>query len=126
VTLDDVDQGVRECLSARQLCRAFEVTRTSMQKRRTGNAALDVMRFQRETHTTGWRFNGLILIKDDLVVYKLAGGQPLVHLIEEQRDALAPLQALGTKFNNLNSALQAGRSSSQSIPASPALGVAAR
>ena len=41
------------------------------------------------------RFNGVILIKGDLVVYKLTGGQPVIHEYEESKNPLGPLQGIG-------------------------------
>ena len=98
-SLDDLDQGVRECVTAKLLCRGFEINQTSVQKRRNGNAVLDLLRLYRETHTAGWRFNGLILIKEDIVVYKLTSGQPVIHRIEENQDLLGPLQKVTSRFN---------------------------
>lgn len=43
----------------------------------------------------GRRFNGVILIKDALVVYKLTGGQPAIHEHEESRNPLGPFQGVG-------------------------------
>ena len=42
----------------------------------TGNAALDMLKVQRETQNAGWRFCGLLLMKDGVVIYKLTSGQP--------------------------------------------------
>lgn len=98
VTLDDLDHGVRECISAREACKAFEVNYVSTQSKRTGNAALDLLKLQRETQTAGFRFNGLILVKDDVVVYTLTAGQPRIHMVEEKQDYLGPVQALSSKL----------------------------
>ena len=98
VTMADLDDGVRECLEAREHCRALEVNQTTTQKKRTGNAALDMAKVYRETHTSGWRFCGLILVKDGVVVYKLTSGQPVIHEIAEDRDVLGPLQMLSAKL----------------------------
>ena len=103
ITLDDLDAGVRECIEAREHCRVFEVNHVSTQQKRTGNAALDVMRVYRETHTAGWRFSALLLVKDGVVVYKLTGGQPQIHQVEAKRDNLAPLQALSSRYLNADS-----------------------
>lgn len=40
----------------------------------------------------GWRFNGMLLIKDNMVVYKLISGQPLIREREQSRNPLGPLQ----------------------------------
>lgn len=102
VTLNDLDEGVRICVEARESCRALEVNQTASQKKRTGNAALDVTKVYRETHTTGWRFTGLILITDGVVVYKLTNGMPSTHEVASNRDVLAPLQSFSSRLNALN------------------------
>ena len=98
VAMADLDEGVRECLEARERCRALEVNQSATQKKRTGNAALDLAKVYRETHTSGWRFCGLILVKDGVVIYKLTSGQPGIHEIAENEDALGPLQMLSAKL----------------------------
>lgn len=102
VTLADLDSGVRECIEARTACVGWEINQTAMQKKRNGNAALDMLKMRRETHSSGWRFAGLLLIKDGVVLYKLASGQPLIHEIASSEDLLGPLQAIGTKLNAIN------------------------
>ena len=98
VTLDDLDQGVRECIQAREACKAYEVNYISTQTRRIGNAALDVLKMERHTQTAGFRFNGLILVKDNVVVYTLTAGQPRIQQVEEKQDLLGPVQALASKL----------------------------
>ena len=102
VTMDDLDAGVRDCLAADTHCVGWQIDQTATQKRRNGNAAADFLRLRRETHSSGWRFTGLLLIKDGVVLYKLSGGQPMIHEIAESEDALGPLQALGSKLNAIN------------------------
>ena len=97
-SLNDLDQGVRDCVTAKILCRGFEINQTSVQKHRNGNVMLDVLGFYRETHTAGWRFNGLILLKEDVVVYKLTGGQPAIRETAENQNPLGPVQAIGSKI----------------------------
>src|SRR5436189_3064686 len=82
-SINDLDQGVRDCVMAKVACRGFEVTQSMVNKNRQGNVVLDVLGFYRETQTTGWRVNGLILIKENVVVYKLTGGQPILQGTEE-------------------------------------------
>src|SRR5690349_23460307 len=57
-SVQDLDQGVRDCVMAKVACRGFEVTQSMVNKDRQGNVVLDVLGFYRETQTTGWRFNG--------------------------------------------------------------------
>ena len=125
VTMADLDGGVRECLEAREHCKALEVNQTASQKKRTGNAALDMAKLHRETHTSGWRFCGLLLVKDGVVIYKLTSGQPGIHEIAEDTDVLGPLQMLSAKLKlDITNGITSGGSSgsggsSEQQPSSP-------
>jgi hypothetical protein len=44
---------------------------------------------------TGWHFRGMVLIRDQLVVYKLINGQPLIHELETSSNPLGPFQGVG-------------------------------
>jgi hypothetical protein len=101
-SISDLDHGVRECVTAKVACRGFEINQSSVEKNRNGNVVLDVLGFYRETHTAGWRFNGLILLKDDIVVYKLTGGQPVIAQTEEAKNPLGPVQAISSRFTGIS------------------------
>jgi hypothetical protein len=119
VTMDDLEDGVRECLQAREQCRALEVNQTATQKKRTGNAALDMAKVYRETHTSGWRFSGLLLVKDGVVVYKLTSGQPVIHEIAQNQDVLGPLQQLSSKLKLDVNSIAAGNAPSNPTVTQP-------
>ena len=102
MTSADLDDGVRECLEAQAACTAWEITQQAAQKRRSGNAALDMLRVRRETENSGWRFSGRLLLKDGVVIYKLTGGQPRTLDYAHTEDMLGPLQLIGSKLNALN------------------------
>ena len=95
VVVADLDHGVRECVSAKIGCWGYEVTQKSLRKHRNGSFWMDFLGFRRETHTAGWKFNGLILVKDGVVIYKLTGGQPSILEQEETRTPLGPVQSVG-------------------------------
>lgn len=98
ISINDLDEGVRECVSAKRSCRGFEVAQRIVNKQRNGNFFLDLLGFKRETHINGWAFSGLILLKDDVVVYKLTGGQPVIHEQEHNQNPLGPVQSIGSKL----------------------------
>jgi len=98
VTVSDLDRGVQECVLAKTVCRGFEINQKLVKKHRNGSFWLDFLGFKRETHTEGFRFNALVLLKDDVVVYKLTGGQPVIREAEENQNPLGPVQSLGNKF----------------------------
>ena len=92
---DDLDPGVMLCLEARDACRGWEITAARIAKARTGNFLGDFTNFHRRTETTGWRFNALILLVNNVVVYRAWGGQPHVNEIEVNTNPLGPLQDMG-------------------------------
>jgi len=98
VTLSDLDRGVQECVMAKTVCRGLEINQRLVKKHRNGNFWLDVFGFKRETHTEGFRFNALVLLKDNIVVYKLTGGQPVIQESEHTQNPLGPVQSIGNKL----------------------------
>jgi hypothetical protein len=95
---EDLDPGVLACLEAREACRGWEITAARIKKERTGGFLADFTNFSRRTETTGWRFNALILLIDDVVVYRVWGGQPRVNDTETQTNPLGPLQDVGPRL----------------------------
>jgi hypothetical protein len=98
VTLSDLDDGVQECVKAKTVCRGYEINQRLVQKHRNGSFWLDVFGFKRETHTEGFRFNALVLLKNGIVVYKLTGGQPVIQESEHHQNPLGPVQSIGNKL----------------------------
>lgn len=95
LTRDDLEPGILLCLEARDACSGMEITSSHIDRMRTGNFFADFSNFRRRTETTGWRFNAIVLLVDDLVVYRTWGGQPVVHEIEVNTNPLGPLQDMG-------------------------------
>ena len=96
-----LDQGVKECLSAGSACSGYAVKVEHIRRERVGNFWLDSLAFRRETEITGWNFNALILMVDDVVVYKAYGGQPVIHEYQNARQPLGPLQSWGDTIPSL-------------------------
>ncbi len=88
----DLDLGVQECIQAKMACEGYEINQAVMESNRYGNFFVDFLNFKRQTNIEGWRFNGIILIKDNMVIYKLTGGEPAIHKNEEHVNPLGPLQ----------------------------------
>ncbi len=100
---DDLDPGVRDCLQAKSACTGYEVDQRALKRTRYGSFWADFLNFRRKTDIVGWRFNGVILIKNGVVVYKLTGGQPHIHERDDVRNPLGPLQGIGESrlLNNI-------------------------
>jgi hypothetical protein len=92
VKREALDAGILECLQAGKACTGYAIQLRSSHRKRTGGFWMDLLNFRRETDITGWTFNAMILMVDDLVVYTLHGGQPRIHEQEVSRNPLGPLQ----------------------------------
>ena len=91
---EDLDPGIMTCLNAHDACRGWELNVTHISKARTGGFWADFFNFKRRTETTGWRFNALILLVNDVVVYRGWGGQPAINEVEVNTNPLGPLQEM--------------------------------
>ena len=92
IRLADLHPAIRACLEAKTACQGYEISPKILRSQRYGNVVLDVFNFRRKTRTTGWSFQGLMVVNADLVVYKLEGGQPSVLELEDKENPLGPLQ----------------------------------
>jgi len=90
-----LDPGIQECLRAATRCQGYEVDHKVLKRDRYGNFWADIFNFKRKVDIVGWRFNAVVLITDELVVYKLTGGQPAIHEHEESKNPLGPFQGAG-------------------------------
>ena len=101
IRLEDLHPAVRACIEAKERSRAFELMLKKEEKKRHGNLFLDVFGFNRQTHVTGWDFDGLILVNDGTVVYVLSSGQPAISREEKVVRPLGPLQEIGNFLGGL-------------------------
>ena len=89
------DPGISDCIIARIKCRGYLLNEKALKSKRYGNFFSDLLNFKRKTDITGWTFEGVILIKNDVVVYTLISGTPAVHEKIERSRPLGPLQGGG-------------------------------
>ena len=97
----ELDSGVKECILAKTHCKGYEIKERVVKRKRYGNFWADLFNFKRKTDIVGWNFNGIVLINDGLVVYKLSSGQPAIHEKVEKKNPLGPLQSGGIVTNIL-------------------------
>ena len=72
INADQLAPGIQECILATESCKGYEIVQRTINRKRNGNFWLDFTNFKRTIDVTGWSFNGVILVKDNLVIYKLA------------------------------------------------------
>jgi len=94
IRMEDLHPAVRRCIQAKEHSKAYEIQLNNTQSKRHGNLFLDILGFKRQTHETGWTFDGLVLLDDDTVAYKLASGQPAISRDDKRVRPLGPLQEL--------------------------------
>ena len=94
ITLEDLQPDVRACIESKDCCHAYEMDLDLTDSKRYGNLVLDVFGFNRKTKTSGWTFKALIIVKDDIVAYKLRSGEPNVDRLEQKTKPLGPLQEM--------------------------------
>jgi hypothetical protein len=92
IQMSDLDEGLQECLQYKELCYAYEINIRNIRTKRFGNVILDLFSFKRKREDYGWYFNALIVLNEDLVIYKLWGGKPRTHEFYEQKKPLGPFQ----------------------------------
>lgn len=94
IGFDQLDHAVSLCLQAKTACEGYLVKIRKIDKSRQGNVMLDLLNFKRKTLSTGWQFDALLLINDDLVVYKIWGGTPNISELKHSKNPLGPLQGV--------------------------------
>jgi hypothetical protein len=104
ITLEDLQPDVRACIESKDCCHAYEMDLDLTDSKRYGNLVLDVFGFNRKTKTSGWTFKALIIVKDDIVAYKLRSGEPNVDRLEEKTKPLGPLQEMDNILSKVISA----------------------
>lgn len=95
VPLEQLEPGVRDCILAQTLCRAY-VFRYGQQRRvREGGFWSDFFNFDRTVSVTGWRFEGLVVVRNGVVLLRSIGGEPRTDRVDRQHNPLGPLQPAG-------------------------------
>lgn len=95
VPLEALDRGVRDCMLAQSACRAYVYRFSQQSRKREGEFLSDFFNFRRITHIEGWRFEAMVVARDDLVLFKNFGGEPRIDITERQVNPLGPFQSGG-------------------------------
>jgi len=90
-----LDPGLQECIEATQSCFGYEIEQSHLDRQRVGGFWMDFLSFKRTVNISGWQFDAVIVIKNDIVIYKLWSGKPNIHQTEEIHSPLGPLQGRG-------------------------------
>lgn len=96
VAMNQLDPGIARCIEETTGCRGYVFRFEREDRKREGSLLLDLLRFRRETHTTGWWLEALVVVDtSDTVLFRNVTGQPKLGRVETQVNPLGPLQDLG-------------------------------
>ena len=101
VPFEAIDPGIRDCIVARLQCQAYEFHLGREATRREGSFWADFLNFRRTTRVTGWRFEGLLAVRDGVVLFRSRGGEPRADRTDRQVNPLGPLQGAGDAAGKL-------------------------
>jgi len=98
IPFEALDAGIRDCILAREACRAYVLHFGAERRERRGGFLADFFNFERTTAVSGWRLDALIAIRGDTVLFRNFSGEPDNFRIEHQRNPLGPLQSAGDQL----------------------------
>jgi hypothetical protein len=90
-----IPKGILDCMKVQEACTGYLMEPSKIDQKRVGNFFLDFLNFKRQTLTTGWKFSALIVVVDQMVVYKQWTGQPKIETTDLRTNPLGPLQGMG-------------------------------
>lgn len=101
VPLDQLDPGIRACIGIKTQCRGYVFRFERQDRRREGGFLADFFNLERVTHVTGWRFEALVVVGDDSVLFRNVAGEAAVERIERNKNPLGPLQPAGESAGSM-------------------------
>ena len=93
-----LDPALADCMKAPRSCIAYEIEQTRVDRQRTGGFWLDFFNFKRTIEISGWRFDAVIVLRNDRVIYKLWSGKPKIRQTDFEKNPLGPLQSIGPSW----------------------------
>lgn len=101
VPLDQLDAGIRACITAQADCRGYLFSFRREDTRREGNFLADFLNVRRVTHVTGWTFEALVVVSGETVLFRSVAGEPRVERLDRRTNPLGPLQPAGESAGSL-------------------------
>lgn len=87
-----LESGLQRCFMAKTGCQAYELEPKNISNKHYGNFWLDILNFNRKSNMSGWSFKALFIVVDELIIYKLWSGIPLIDADRQTVNPLGPLQ----------------------------------
>lgn len=90
-----IPNGIKDCMQRQDDCTGYLMEPSHITQTRVGNFLLDFLNFKRNTVTSGWKFSALVVVIDQVVVYKQWSGEPRIESVDLRINPLGPLQSMG-------------------------------
>jgi len=94
--LEQVPATARQCMEAQDRCSGYVIRLRHSSKLRNGSVVADLLGTERDTVSHGWSAKIVLLLQDNIVVYKEISGSPYTEEHQNKSQPLGPLQDLGT------------------------------
>ena len=89
-----IPRGVIKLVQAGERGKAYSLKVSNLSTKREGNLLLDILRFKRVKHNTGWEYEVLVITVDNVIEYVLYAGNPNVDIVESERNPLGPFNSI--------------------------------
>lgn len=99
VPFSQLDPGIRHCIDIQAACRGYAFRFERENRVREGNFLLDFLNAVRTTRLTGWRFEALIVVSADTVLFRNYSGQARIERVDRQVNPLGPFQPAGERLS---------------------------
>lgn len=93
--VEDVPTSARPCLQAQNDCSGYLYRLAHSSKRRNGDVVPDLMGIERDTVSSGWSADIMLLVQNDRVIYKMMSSKPRIENRQNKSQPLGPLQDMG-------------------------------
>ena len=95
VPISLLDSGVRQCIDIQMACRGYVFRFEREDRKRDGNFFSDFFNVSHTTNLTAWRFEALIVVSNDVVLFRNYSGQARIERVDRQSNPLGPFQPAG-------------------------------
>ena len=94
MTLKQAPPAVQRCIEAHYRCSAYVFRLQQSHQQRSGGVVPDLLGIEQDTVSDGWSAEVVLLLQDDLVVYKVISGHPHIQDRNDKTQPLGPFQDL--------------------------------
>jgi hypothetical protein len=95
ITMEHLPPSVQHCIEAQYRCSAYVFHLRNSRTDHSGSVVPDLLQIEQDTVKSGWSAEVVLLLQDDLVVYKVISGRPNAQDRHNKSQPLGPLQDMG-------------------------------